>query len=190
MRTLLAAVVLLGSLTCVQAEKGENCEKGKKHHKRPSKAEMLEKFDKDGNGELSESEREVAHKAMKAKHREHMKKRFDKDGDGELNADEQAALDARMAEGRDRMKKMRESVDTDGDGTVSEDERAAAREAHKAKRAAVLEEFDADGDGRLNGDERKAAMASGKMPHRPGGHHKGHKRGRGDKTDKGADDAE
>ena len=104
MRTLLAAVVLLGSLTCVQAEKDENRKKGEKHHKRPSKAEMVEKFDKDGDGKLSESERKTAHEAMEAKHRKHLKKRFDKDGDGELNADEQAALDATRRNARPFLK--------------------------------------------------------------------------------------
>jgi HlyD family secretion protein len=68
---------------------------------RPDFAEMLKQFDKDGDGELDESEREAMRAAMQARFggqggprmsREEMLKRFDKDGDGELNEEERAAM--------------------------------------------------------------------------------------------------
>jgi len=46
--------------------------------------EMLEKFDKDGDGKLDEEERK---EAMSARRAEFIKK-YDKDGDGELNEEE------------------------------------------------------------------------------------------------------
>ncbi len=48
------------------------------------KAEMLTKYDSDGNGELSEAEREEAREAEK----QDMVDRFDEDGSGELEGEE------------------------------------------------------------------------------------------------------
>lgn len=69
-------------------------------------AEMLRQFDKNGDGELDESERDAMRSAMAARFggpggpggggprlsREEMLKRFDADGDGELNDTERAAM--------------------------------------------------------------------------------------------------
>ena len=49
------------------------------HHQR-----LIDEFDEDGDGELSETEREAAHAAMEAK----MIEQFDKNGDGVLSDDE------------------------------------------------------------------------------------------------------
>ena len=70
-----------------------------------NREEMLKQFDKDGDGELNESEREAMRTAMAARfgsqggpgsgqrmNREEMLKRFDKNGDGELDESERTAM--------------------------------------------------------------------------------------------------
>lgn len=57
---------------------------------RPSREEVMKKFDKDGDGKLSEDERAEARKAMEARRAEMIEK-FDKDGDGKLNEEERKA---------------------------------------------------------------------------------------------------
>ena len=67
-------------------------------------AEILKRFDKDGDGKLNDTERAAAKKAHEerggrpgqpgggdGKMREEILKRFDKDGDGKLNEEERAA---------------------------------------------------------------------------------------------------
>ena len=111
---LLTSLFALGSITLAQAKPGEG--KGKRPHlSEEKKAELIQKFDADGDGELNEEERGNAREAMKAE----MLAKYDTDGDGELSKEEKtAAFKARMLE----------KYDTDGDGEISEDERAAARE--------------------------------------------------------------
>jgi HlyD family secretion protein len=74
-----------------------------------NREEMLKQFDKNGDGEIDETEREAARAAMMARsggpggrgtnagprfNREEMLKRFDKNGDGRLDDEEQAAMRA------------------------------------------------------------------------------------------------
>ena len=66
--------------------------KGKKggSEGRPSREEMLKKFDKDGDGKLSEDEKENC-AVMASRGRKlppHLMEKSDKDGDGKLNEDE------------------------------------------------------------------------------------------------------
>jgi hypothetical protein len=85
-----------------------------------ARKEMLEKYDTDKDGKLSEEER-------KAAFADRMSKKFDKDGDGELNDEEKAAMEeAREAHKAAMLKKL----DKDGDGKISEEERKAARAEH------------------------------------------------------------
>lgn len=90
--------------------------------------EILEKFDKDGDGKLNEEERAAAKAAreemMEARKKEMLEK-FDKDGDGKLNEEERAAAQ----EARKQM--MLEKFDKDGDGELNDDEKAAMKEAMK-----------------------------------------------------------
>jgi HlyD family secretion protein len=75
---------------------------------RPDPAELLKQFDKDGDGQLDESEREAMRAAMQSRFgqggprmsREEMLKRFDKDGDGELDDEERAAMREALGGGR------------------------------------------------------------------------------------------
>ena len=137
--TILAATMLAGGL-CAYAEKEER-KKGGPPEGRPSREELLKKFDKDGDGKLNDAERAELRKAMASKGGARrlppqLMKKFDKDGDGKLN----------------------------------EDERAEMRKAMEARRKEFIAKFDKDGDGKLNEDERKAAMAARPKPGaRPGG---------------------
>ena len=133
---------------------------------------MVEKFDADGDGQLSEDERDKAREAWQ-------RKRFDADNDGKLSDEEQAAAEAARAkhmgefdkdgdgqlseDERKAMWKSRREVmlDADGDGTVSEAERNAHDEMRKQHRAATLEKYDADHDGKLSPVEREAAFRDG-----------------------------
>ena len=66
---------------------------------RPSREEIIKKFDKDGDGKLSDEEKAEARKAMEARRKEMIGK-FDKDGDGKLNEEERkAAMAARPRPG-------------------------------------------------------------------------------------------
>lgn len=62
-----------------------------------NKAEMLKKFDANGDGQLDDTEKAAAKAAMQAKHaarKAEMLKKYDKNGDGTLDADEKAAAKA------------------------------------------------------------------------------------------------
>ena len=75
------------------------------------KAAMLKKFDKDGDGKLSEEEKAAMKAEMQkrrgeggkgpdAARRAEMMKKFDKDGDGKLSEEERAAMRAEMQKKR------------------------------------------------------------------------------------------
>ena len=92
---LLTAFAAFASVTSAFAEEGDEkkkCDKKGKGISAEKKAELLKKFDKDGDGKLSEEEREAAKAARKAM----ILEKFDKDGDGELNEEERKAARAEM----------------------------------------------------------------------------------------------
>lgn len=92
MRThLLAVAVMMLSGFAVSSFAGDR----QRHPEMRKK--ILEKFDKDGDGKLSEDERAAAKAAFQEKHpdaREKVLAHFDKDGDGKLNEEERAAAKA------------------------------------------------------------------------------------------------
>ena len=121
----IAALATLGLLATSFAE-GKKCDKRKGGHKisEEKRAELVAKFDKDGDGKLSEEER----KAARAAHKAEFMEKHDTDGDGELSDDEKkAAREARKA-------KFMEKFDKDGDGELSDEEKKAAREAMGGRR--------------------------------------------------------
>jgi Ca2+-binding EF-hand superfamily protein len=122
--------------------RGQGDRKGK-----PSREEILKKYDKDGDGELSEEElkqlredrlKEGGRQQGRRPSREEMLERFDKDGDGELSEEERQAMREAMGGRRgpspEQRKEMMEKFDTDGDGELSEEERAAMRKAMEKRR--------------------------------------------------------
>ena len=117
--TLIVIAAAIGLSGAAHAEEGS---KKRPPHKLPP--EIIEKFDKDGDGMLNEEEREAAKAArgdMEANRRKELLAKFDKDGDGKLSEDEKKAMREAMK------KKMLEKFDKDGDGELSEEERAEAR---------------------------------------------------------------
>ena len=74
---------------------------------------MIKRFDKDGDGKLSDDEKAEAQKALKAKKGEarpaagkltEAMKKFDADGDGKLSDEEKAAAKKELAEKRKEKK--------------------------------------------------------------------------------------
>jgi Ca2+-binding EF-hand superfamily protein len=93
------------------------------------RARALEKYDSDGDGVLSDGERDALHDARKGRHGEKKGRRlerFDTDGDGQLSDSERTA--AREKRG-DRQARALEKFDADGDGQLSGSEKGAARAA-------------------------------------------------------------
>jgi len=100
--------------------------KGKKGGHKGHHEMMIKKFDTDGDGKLSETEKTAAKAAMAARLEATIAK-YDTDGDGELSKDEKkAAITAFKAE-------MVKKYDTDGDGELSEVERDDAKKAGEVK---------------------------------------------------------
>ena len=148
--------------------------------------EFTKKYDKDGDGKLSDTERRDAFTAMRAaaeKRRADYIKQYDKDGDGELDEEERRAARTaawekykqenpeRAAEIEKRRAEFVKQYDKDGDGELSSEERREAFRARWAQfrqdnpdRAAEMEKrreefmnrFDKNGDGEINDDERAA----------------------------------
>ncbi|OGK05261.1 MAG: hypothetical protein A2W80_07030 [Candidatus Riflebacteria bacterium GWC2_50_8] len=159
-------------------KKGHPFKSGMFNIDKSKQAEMLAKYDTDGDGALSDTEKTAMHTAMKAEmeaKKAEMLAKFDADGDGSLSDTERQAMQtARKAE---MEAKMLEKFDTDGDGTLSDTEKAAmeknrpARVEGKGQRGPkggqgmrdgkmpeeMLTKFDTDGDGSLS-DTEKAAM--------------------------------
>lgn len=110
-----AAVVGLASQPAFAAP-GKSPDPEKRAERRQK---VLEKFDKNSNGQLDADEREAAKEAMQ-------KRRGEAGGKGPGG---QAGPDP------ERRQKLLEKFDTDGDGQLSESERAAAKAARAAKEA-------------------------------------------------------
>ena len=86
----------------------------------------MKRFDTDGDGKLSEEEREKLRERMQQYRDEMIKRRFDRDGDGKLNDDEQAALDKMRKQMQQRREEFMKRYDKDGDGQLSQEERRRA----------------------------------------------------------------
>lgn len=114
-------------------------------HGKPSERhqKMLERFDVDGDGVLSDTEKQAAKEAFESRRAEHrermMLKHFDEDGDGVLSESEQAAAHEAHEQ---RLAKF----DLDGDGELSREEHQAARAERWAKERA--------GEGQCKGKHR------------------------------------
>lgn len=115
------------------------------------RAEAFRRLDTDGDGELSEAERNAARAEWEARSsdmRRLMMRRYDRDGDGELSPEERTAA---REEGRLVRQEIRDRIvpqyDTDGDGELSESEREAARPAFEAEfqRLRAMSMLDQDG---------------------------------------------
>ena len=100
-------------------------------------ADILKKLDKDGDGKISDSEKEALH----AKVKKDVLDRYDADKDGKLSDDEKAVMKAAM----------KKKFDKDGKGFT---------ELEAKTKAELTKRYDKDGDGKLNEEEKKNALAA------------------------------
>lgn len=123
-KTLLIVAGILAPLA-LQAEPTEGKEKGPRGERKGPSAEIIAKFDTDGDGKLNEEERKAAGDARKAegeKRRAEMLEKFDTDKDGKLSPEERKAA-------------MLSRFDADGDGELNEAEKAEMKKAMQERRA-------------------------------------------------------
>lgn len=135
--TILIMAVACGLTGIAQAEEREiKRDRGNRVDK-PFPPEVIDKFDKDGDGKLSDDERAAAREAMKDHHEkrhEWMIEKFDKDGDGKLSEEEKEAMEAaRKAKHEEFKKEMLKKYDKDGDGELSDEEKEEMRKDMKDK---------------------------------------------------------
>lgn len=96
----------------------------------PTKAKILKKYDKDGNGKLDPVERQAFRKERMAKRAERraekraeILKKYDVNNDGKLGPNEKAKLKAdRKAMRTQRRAKLFAKIDTNNDGVISKAE--------------------------------------------------------------------
>ena len=98
---------------------------------------LLKNLDTDGDGKISDDEKEAIHTKVKKE----VLNRYDLDRDGKLSDEERAKA---KADGKLKL-------DKDGKGSSELESKA---------RAAFNKKFDKDGDGKLNEAEKKAALAA------------------------------
>ncbi len=111
------------------------------------RAEFTKRWDKDGDGKISEKERDAmraSYRAESESRRASFTKAWDTDGDGELNEKERDAMQSKM---RTSMEAHRKKMDLNGDGDVS-------REEDREYWDKLRKKYDADGDGNLSTEER------------------------------------
>ena len=98
----------------------------------PVRAFLIQKFDKDGDGQLNETERAELKKQMmqrKEERKAKMLERFDSDKDGKLSAEERkAAFPVIAKENKEIHQAIRSEFDKNGDGKISPDEAKGIRE--------------------------------------------------------------
>jgi Ca2+-binding EF-hand superfamily protein len=105
--------------------------------------DLIQRFDKNGDGRLDEDEKAAAHAEMRregkgegerggrAEMRKKLLKRFDKNGDGKLNEAERAEAEKAVKQFKERRDEFLKRFDKDGDGTLNDEERAAAEKARQ-----------------------------------------------------------
>lgn len=140
------------------------------------KTDMLDRFDADGDGELSEAETLAAKEAFRAerdaRREQWLLEKYDTNGDGVLSDEERAQEDKdRAAREEKRIDREAENLrralaayDADGDGVLSEEEKQTGREARSAymtqQHEAMSTLFDADQNGQMSDAERGALHAT------------------------------
>ena len=136
MKKILFIVSIFAFAIGIHAKSENDGKKTVRGEGRPSREEIMKKFDKDGDGKLNDEEKAELRKRM-----------------------------AERSGGRSKLPPfLMKKFDKDGDGKLSEEERAEARKSMEDRRKEMMAKFDKDGDGKLNEKERKEAMASRPKP--------------------------
>jgi hypothetical protein len=142
---------------------------------RVQKQRVLAKYDTDGDGTLSATEREALRADLKARvghpvavrfavgHRAHVMKRlrwvFDENNDHSLSSEERTAMIDALEARCERIRgNVMERFDSNGDGELDSTEKQAAKQALiarlQASRQQLLAKYDANGNGVLDNGER------------------------------------
>ena len=144
---------------------------GPKHGMNPLRARLahklvVDKYDADKDGKLSESEREVAKKDAEALRKERHEKRLqklDKDGDGKLSDEEKEAGRPPHAGKGPRKGPHAGKGEGRGEGKgKGEGKPRPPRFMMILGEALILEKYDVDKDGKLSDSEREAMRADAK----------------------------
>lgn len=122
--------------------------------------QMKAEFDLDGDGELSQAEKEALWAKMKEDYAAERLAQFDADGDGVLSEEEERA--ARLADllKSEQGQKMAREHDVNSDGILDEAEIASLRETFDGFKERMLDRYDLDGDREVNELEEEIARAS------------------------------
>lgn len=132
----------------------------------PAGQRILDRYDADGDGLLSDAERQALLEAQarrEARMQERLLERFDRDGDGVLSEAELLEMEQRQqARQEEWMQRMAEQFDRDGDGLLDEDERNNAFQTMRERREidAFVRRYDADGDGRIGAADFNAFLVA------------------------------
>ncbi len=92
------SLVLIGGGVARAGDAEKKADKAERHAKK--KAELLKRFDTDGDGQLSKEEKKAMHEALKKEHEAKLLERFDKDKDGKLSDEEKKAAEEAHAKHR------------------------------------------------------------------------------------------
>jgi Ca2+-binding EF-hand superfamily protein len=130
---------------------------------------MIERYDTDGDGQLSEAERQAAREDRRSRQsafatamEDWTTAQFDTDGDGKLSNAERAEARQFQQRMQSQMRTKFElhTMDADGDGQITQAERQAAMGAMAAMGGRMFIRMqswmDTDGDGQVTNDERAA----------------------------------
>jgi Ca2+-binding EF-hand superfamily protein len=126
-------------------------------------AVAIRQYDTDGDGQLSDQERQAAFAAWREARRAQLLARYDADGDRVLSADERRAVQQQR---RRRRRQAQQAIrlkyfDDDGDGTLSDAEQDNIERFEegfrKLQRDVRLRMSDADGDGQVSREEQRSA---------------------------------
>lgn len=131
------------------------------------RAEMLSTYDLNGDGELSDEERDALREARSSERLARQLEAFDDNRDGKLDGDELAVqVQARSEMQAERLSRMLGETDSDADGKISRSE-AEAGDLRIQRVLRDFDEVDQDGDGQVTSEELQSAMASRRGGPRP-----------------------
>ncbi len=116
-------MALIGAASLAHAEQENPCKKCNpcEGGQRPSREQMMQRFDVDGDGQLSRAEKETLRRERAKRNkgtqggqrpsREKVIQRFDTDGDGQLNETERVALRKEFKQRRREHKRQNKPVE-------------------------------------------------------------------------------